>query len=590
MTSRLPDSRDGTTAHQHSKPTVRKKVKTGCRTCKVRHVKCDEGRPACHRCVSTGRACDGYGIWGGGEMKQAGRALTPRTHVGPVRSAISSQYGKLSSEQQTCFRWFSCWTYTKLPLPFITPFWDTLVLQACTAEPAILHAVLALGSAHQKESLDEADLRDGRVALDPQQKFMLGEYGKAMRHLRPHFSTQDRRSVHVALVVCTLFTFFENLLGRYATANAHLHAGLRLLAETYANGDHVASRTITTKSRGSVDNWIIESFSRLHVQAALLGQGLLSIYPRLPIFPITPIPTVFVSTNEAAHYMDRLMLDILYQAEQCSSSNCNGINPTLSAALHESRRRLRGELRSWLAAYDATDPDASEAFSSVDRFYILLLRGYHTMSTIIINSCDLPASETIYDRHTAEFLSLLEQLIAIWKAHLARPAWRPKPGPAEMPRNISHSVGDKGWIPLLYFIAVKCRVHRLRLQAIRLLSRSAHKEGIWNSKLALAIAKEVTRIEEGDFYRDLDTDDQFATGSVPTEQDITLPPLPDDRRMYNLRIGLPEHPMGVLTLEYELKRRDQSGRDKKKRYYDLQARRWGDVVSDEPVYYEDGLM
>ncbi|ENH65134.1 hypothetical protein FOC1_g10005986 [Fusarium oxysporum f. sp. cubense race 1] len=33
------------------------KVKTGCGTCKV---KCDEARPACTRCTSTGRKCDGY--------------------------------------------------------------------------------------------------------------------------------------------------------------------------------------------------------------------------------------------------------------------------------------------------------------------------------------------------------------------------------------------------------------------------------------------------------------------------------------------------------------------------------------------------
>ncbi|KAI1199398.1 hypothetical protein F5X97DRAFT_332665 [Nemania serpens] len=566
------------------KPTTKKKVKTGCRTCKVRHVKCDEGRPACHRCVSTGRTCDGYGIWGGGEVNPAGRALTPRIYVGPVRSAISSQHGKLSSEQETCFRWFSCWTFTKLPLPFITPFWDTLVLQACAAEPAVLHAVLALGSAHQKESLDESDLREARVALDPQQKFMLSEYGKAMRDLRPHFSNQDRRSVHVALVVCTLFTFFENLLGRYATANSHLHSGLRLLAETYAHGNHVASRTASTKSRGSVDNWIIESFARLHVQAALLGQGLLSIYPRLPVFPVTPIPTVFVSTNQAAHYMDRLILDVLYQAEQCRLSD-SGAEDSLTAALHDARRRLRGELRLWLAAYDATNPDASEGFSSVDRFYIRLLRGYHTMITIIINTCILPACETIYDLHLAEFVSLIEQLVAIRKAHMARPAWRPTPCSTEMPRNMSHSVGDKGWIPLLYFVAVKCRAHRLRVQAIRLLAQTKHKEGIWNSKLALILAREIMRIEEGDFYRDLEIDDEYTIDSIPTEQDITLPPLPDHQRLYNIRVGLPEHSMGILTLEYEQKRENGTGRDKRKRCYDLQVRRWGDVASESRVYH-----
>ncbi|OAQ68010.1 fungal transcriptional regulatory protein [Pochonia chlamydosporia 170] len=36
------------------------KVRTGCLTCRARRVKCDEGKPGCHRCVSTGRTCKGY--------------------------------------------------------------------------------------------------------------------------------------------------------------------------------------------------------------------------------------------------------------------------------------------------------------------------------------------------------------------------------------------------------------------------------------------------------------------------------------------------------------------------------------------------
>ncbi|VZH91530.1 unnamed protein product [Fusarium fujikuroi] len=38
------------------------KGKTGCITCRIRRVKCDEGKPSCHRCVSTGRKCDGYDL------------------------------------------------------------------------------------------------------------------------------------------------------------------------------------------------------------------------------------------------------------------------------------------------------------------------------------------------------------------------------------------------------------------------------------------------------------------------------------------------------------------------------------------------
>ncbi|KAI1756288.1 hypothetical protein F4782DRAFT_485573 [Xylaria castorea] len=581
----MPTSCNGTLSGQSSDPpTNRRKVKTGCRTCKARHVKCDEGRPACHRCVSTGRICDGYGIWGGGGVKSSGRALMPRSPTDTVKYGLPDQYVKLSPEQETCFRWFRHRTYTKLPLPFITPFWHTLVLQACAVEPAILHAVLALGSAHQMESLEQGKPKESCAALDSQQNFMLREYGKAIRSLQPHFSSQDRRSVRVALITCILFTFFENLLGRYVTANAHLHSGLRLLSETYFSLHRPVGISVPIKPRGYVDDWIIESFARLHVQAALLGQGLPGLYPVLPVYPTTLIPRVFVSTNQAAHYMDRLLLDALNLAYQCSFSDGNTTDPTLPAGFYDGQQRLRTELQLWLAAYNVTNPDAHEGFSDIDAFYLKLLRGYHIIATLITNTCPWPACETMYDLYTANFISLIEQLIVIWKAHVARPVWHHAPWTTEMPRRISHSVGDKGWIPLLYFVAVKCRVHRIRLQAIKLLSQTLHKEGIWDSRLVLIIAWEVLRIEEGDYYQGFEKDDSFSIVSIPTERDLTLPPLPYHRRLYNIQVGLPEHSMGVLALEYEQRQGDGSDAVRSKRCYDLRAKQWVDAVNEPSKY------
>ena len=60
------DARNADTKHVAGKRSRRRaqgasKVKTGCTTCKIRRVKCDEARPNCVRCTSTGRRCDGYG-------------------------------------------------------------------------------------------------------------------------------------------------------------------------------------------------------------------------------------------------------------------------------------------------------------------------------------------------------------------------------------------------------------------------------------------------------------------------------------------------------------------------------------------------
>lgn len=52
----VEQGRHGERKMSHAYP----KVRTGCLTCKIRKVKCDEGKPSCLRCTSTGRKCEGY--------------------------------------------------------------------------------------------------------------------------------------------------------------------------------------------------------------------------------------------------------------------------------------------------------------------------------------------------------------------------------------------------------------------------------------------------------------------------------------------------------------------------------------------------
>ncbi|KAL5320183.1 hypothetical protein ACEPPN_010984 [Leptodophora sp. 'Broadleaf-Isolate-01'] len=51
------------------------------------------------------------------------------------------------TQQLRYFEWFTHRTVIKLPGLFGSSFWDTLLFQACSNEPAVLHAVIALSSA-----------------------------------------------------------------------------------------------------------------------------------------------------------------------------------------------------------------------------------------------------------------------------------------------------------------------------------------------------------------------------------------------------------------------------------------------------------
>ncbi|KID99250.1 C6 zinc finger domain protein, partial [Metarhizium majus ARSEF 297] len=113
------------------------KVRTGCLTCKKRKVKCDETRPACNRCTSTGRTCDGYmppppGCMSWDRLLSAPVPASPS----PCPEADDLELRGLAFYQQI--------VAPALCGPLDSSFWTKLVAQMVHAEPATRHAVLAI--------------------------------------------------------------------------------------------------------------------------------------------------------------------------------------------------------------------------------------------------------------------------------------------------------------------------------------------------------------------------------------------------------------------------------------------------------------
>ncbi|KAF5486550.1 Aspercryptin biosynthesis cluster-specific transcription regulator atnN [Colletotrichum fructicola] len=112
-----------------------RKVRTGCLTCKIRKIKCDEGKPFCNRCTSTGRKCDGYAV----EPASVLRWQRPQT------LQIDSS---TSGEEARALQY-----YCEHVAPFIAGptdpyFWTHLAVQFINREPAVKHSVIAIGLLH----------------------------------------------------------------------------------------------------------------------------------------------------------------------------------------------------------------------------------------------------------------------------------------------------------------------------------------------------------------------------------------------------------------------------------------------------------
>lgn len=441
----------------------------------------------------------------------------------------------------------------KIPGPFVLSFWDTLLFQASWNEPAVLHAVLTLSSIHKREIIDGNGQRRSDHVPDEQEQFMLRHYNKAISHLQPHFSTSDKAAVRVALITCVVFIGLELLRGHFETAQTYLRSGLDVLRESQSPSNVNDGILLLKPSHDSIDDLIVEAFSRLHVQVELFKQSYQ--HPRLILQSSESKPRLFIfhSINEAWRQLELLLNEIFHLTERGRQEQISNNNPIFmgsSSALLRHQRHIRGELGRWLDTYEASRQYLqTEEFG---RFVCQLLLVYHTMTSIMADTCLWSADESIFDSYTEQFVFLVNLGSNMWKIRSLGSRGLALPGHYI---DMSRSLVDFGWIPPLYYTALRCRVHRVRLQAIRLLEAASHREGIWDSKIAACVARKMMEIEEEGFYSDVDTADDFPLSSSPELQDLSLPTLPQSYRIREVKVVLSNGPVFVSY------RRQKASRD-----------------------------
>ncbi|KAL3465931.1 hypothetical protein BJX64DRAFT_296398 [Aspergillus heterothallicus] len=563
------------------------RVKSGCRTCKLRKVKCDESFPVCQRCLSTGRVCDGYGVWGGGGNNY-GRRQSPKCPPTPAHSPLVciSPTIVASTEESASFDWFRGRTITKIPGSYLSDFWTSILLQASHSDQAVWHAILALSSTH----------RCGFVHIIPsqrseQEQSTLRHLIRAVRHLEPHFSVRDRASCRVILIVCLVFVVLDLLRGHFTSAQVHLRNGLNILAQTQspsksAVDPDLGRYSLSLYAYEPIDVSICEAFFRLHTQVELLQY---QHHPRpcIPALPIQSFPheppsyTNFASYTAAWRGLDHLMNQTFHLSAQAREHIFGtGAEATPTDTLLTQQERLKTGLQNWLDMYtisreslqSATSEHSTEAKAKVHH----LVSCYHMMLTIMADTV-LSPEQSIFDAYTQNFERMIEHLVDLWTFSLIDPGF-PSPTPSSsffftsystgtpssnagpLPRteqkrwiggcDMAHTIIDVGWIIPLFYTTIKCRVRRIRRRAIRLIESSNHREGIWDARITACIARRVVAFEEGDFYDDssMDIDVDVDSGSASSAEYKDEPMLPESCRIRDLEVRMEGDPVENVVL------------------------------------------
>ncbi|KAI8951753.1 hypothetical protein F4801DRAFT_261378 [Xylaria longipes] len=549
-----------------SQPRDRQRSRSGCVTCRRRKVKCDEAYPACRRCISTGRACDGYGVWGGGGG--SGNLPGLRQPRDGVVAAITCPkplhipFLIASAVEKEHFDWFRYRTLSKLPGSFNSDFWGTLLPQACLSERAVFKAVLALSSVHRggcrslRQDMGNKNLAPIKPANEAE-IFTLEYYLQAITHLKPYLYCRDRESFRITLIVCIVFVSIDLLRGNFNSAENHVRGGLRLIAAGI--GD-------------STDHWIMEVLSRLYIQIHLC-KPLSSHSYTVPFqIPSTHPPLQKFSSHRFAWLeLDRQLhriFDLESQARQ-HQRNSNTSAP-LPIAMTRVQQSVLIDLEHWSEILKASKESLLDNRSVEYQKAYIILAMYHTMATIMAHTCVHPDDESVFDAHTDCFVLLTEQAAALHSIR-GRALEETAPPSDGISFDTSRTVVDVGCLPQLYYAALKCRIRRVRYRAIKLMQPLVHREGFWDARIAAAVAKRAIEVEEGDYYKSFEI-----TGEGSRES--SLPTLPECYRLRDVEAVYSGDPFDKVLLFCRRKQSDDNERRMCIGQYEVGSQSWVDVA------------
>lgn len=175
---------------------------------RIRRVKCDEEKPACKRCSSTGRRCDGY------------LDLGQPSPIGAVSIATGQARTDCEQTSRAAFQF-----YREMLAPVLSwlgtgSFWSTTVPQACHEHESIKHLVIATSNLRPSPFLDASR----------REVLFLIHYTEALRLLR------EARESHVIVILIgyILLTICEEVQQQTSGSYQHLLFGKKILAEYLA--------------------------------------------------------------------------------------------------------------------------------------------------------------------------------------------------------------------------------------------------------------------------------------------------------------------------------------------------------------------
>ncbi|KAF7556429.1 hypothetical protein G7Z17_g1405 [Cylindrodendrum hubeiense] len=426
---------------------------------RARRIKCDECKPHCDRCTTTGRKCDGY--------------APPKTDHGLAtyrpRQALS---GSRARGEGRALQFFREKAGPSLSAETDPQFWTQLVMQFSSFEPSVRHAVVAISALYEEfnhKTQPEVRLGDNRLALR--------HYNAAIRELK------SMENPSIVLLVCILFTCIECLQSNKEAAIRHCKAGIAIMESA-------------TPAHPWTKEHLLPIFRRLSIVPFFFRSASADFANLIAWYD--PVPTTCCSFSDAQTMMDDIFcrtvqLVRLGDAHRIGSSRYQPVPPELLAE----QEKIVSLLDQWQVLFADFDTGLTSQTTTVTKNLDTgqdiindMLRWFLVMRHQICriwSETAFSAHETRYDAYLDSFRRLIARaktFDTLVTDEYNTTACSPK------------FIFETGFMAMLFFVVTKCRCLDTRLEALRLMRiLGIDQENLWGVSAIYGVVRRVIEIE-----------------------------------------------------------------------------------------------
>ena len=399
-------------------------------------------------------------------VRSGDERTSPTDSPGSDASLILTATLPEASGERSHFYFFKQRTAPELSGYLDAEFYNAIMLQMSRNQPAIRHAVIALGALH--ESVKTHD----RVRSDLK-TLSLRHYTKAIQELAKS-SKERSQSVCVTLICCVLFIWIETLQKNHSLRMQQLTAGLKILSEWQR--DVVAFGSTTSEDVQFIQKQLVPIFTRMDLQGVSFEHGRtpqLALHLRLENPRSRGIPAAFTSVAEARDWEDV----ILYWLHNAMRGHKECLQP--------GRLPVQVEGQLLLEQWDLALNEFLRVKQNISDSEIRacnILRIYQKISVIMLGT-RMSRKEMDYEPFNANMEDIMDILESLFEASRGTGALDGYQFSFEM-----------GVVAPLFYVSSKCVDQEVRTKALMMLLKCPRKGGVWDG---LGVAKMTSLSPDG---------------------------------------------------------------------------------------------